>query len=552
MTFALVCLMAGGCAVIRPPTAPEVFQVTSLPGRQIQPSLSPDGTRVAFAWDGELGDNFDIYVKPLRSNGIVRLTTDGSTDRSPAWSPDGRFIAFLRELPDNRHAVYVVPAAGGPEHPVTIINTVVAGIAWTPDSRNLIVPDGPLGRSLALFLLAVATGERHQLTEHRSVFHPAISPDGRTLAFASDESGPDGLSTIWLQPLNANYLPVGSAISLRETTGPKAFFPSWAQDGQSLLYSIYTENHWNAYRVTLSNHKVERLSALGTGVNQTQEIPGGGMLFAREVDHFLIAEVGAESPGSVKPGPAFRTVEDDYGPSLSPDGQWLAFISNRSGVLSLWVAEPDGTNARKFATPGAIPARPRWSPDSRSVVFRAAQDGRSRIYRADLSDAKAVLLPLDGADNTNPSVSRDGRWLYFASNHSGKSQIWRAPFSGGTSEAMTMEEAYSAEESISGDSLFYWNRFGIHRMPLRDRLSTIFWKGIPTANFHVTGDGIYYEGLSGGDVTDIRYRTFDGTSPEQIFRSNAPIHGWSTVPGRHYVLMGLRRLQSNIEAYISR
>ena len=89
-------------------------------------------------------------------------------------------------------------------------------------------------------------------------------------------------------------------------------------------------------------------------------------------------------------------------------------------------------------------------------------------------------------------------------------------------------------------------------MSLADRRSEEFWKGIPTANFHVTAEGIYYEGLAGGEVMEVGYRAFNGSEAERVYRSDAPIQGWCTVPGHDYLLMGLRRTRSNIEAYVPR
>jgi hypothetical protein len=74
----------------------EPVPLTSYPGQELQPSFSPDGNQVAFMWNGERQDNFDIYVKEIGSDKPLRLTFDPAKDFSPAWSPDGRFIAFAR------------------------------------------------------------------------------------------------------------------------------------------------------------------------------------------------------------------------------------------------------------------------------------------------------------------------------------------------------------------------------------------------------------------------------------------------------------------------
>jgi DNA-binding winged helix-turn-helix (wHTH) protein len=91
------------------PPAPRVTPLTSYPGVESEPSFSPDGSQVAFSWNGEAQTNFDIYVQTVGSGAPLRLTTHGAADRSPAWSPDGRFIAFWR---DGRELLLVSPTGG--------------------------------------------------------------------------------------------------------------------------------------------------------------------------------------------------------------------------------------------------------------------------------------------------------------------------------------------------------------------------------------------------------------------------------------------------------
>ena len=99
---------------IKPAAAPEVVPLTSYAGFERSPSFSPDGNQVAFSWNGEKQDNFDIYVKLIGSPTPVRLTTDPADDLSPAFSPDGRSIGFVRV--SKEHATFIViPAIGGPE-----------------------------------------------------------------------------------------------------------------------------------------------------------------------------------------------------------------------------------------------------------------------------------------------------------------------------------------------------------------------------------------------------------------------------------------------------
>ena len=117
--------------------------LTSYPGMEGAPSLSPDGSQVAFSWNGEAEDNFDIYVKLVGPGQPWRLTANPARDETPSWSPDGRFIAFHRQVNESTADLIVIPAlGGGVERRLTTVvmlvgshTPLVSTLAWTPDAR---------------------------------------------------------------------------------------------------------------------------------------------------------------------------------------------------------------------------------------------------------------------------------------------------------------------------------------------------------------------------------------------------------------------------------
>src|SRR5262249_60399590 len=104
-----------GPSPVLPQAGMKVVQLTALNGLEIAPTFSPDGTQVAFSWNGEREDNYDIYVQTVGSSDVRRLTTDPATDSLPTWSPDGQQIAFLRDHPRSGTVIYSVRPDGRDE-----------------------------------------------------------------------------------------------------------------------------------------------------------------------------------------------------------------------------------------------------------------------------------------------------------------------------------------------------------------------------------------------------------------------------------------------------
>ena len=96
-----------------------VVPLTALPGNVASPTFSPDGSQIAFAWDGENnGAGYDLYVKAIGTEKPLRLTHHPALQLSAAWSPDGRSIAISRVAGEDYTGVYLLPPTGGPERNV--------------------------------------------------------------------------------------------------------------------------------------------------------------------------------------------------------------------------------------------------------------------------------------------------------------------------------------------------------------------------------------------------------------------------------------------------
>src|SRR3989454_2828907 len=130
----------------------NVVPFTSSPGQKSDPVLSPGGNEIAYTWKGENDDNSDIYVKLIGAGSPLRLTTSPAEEYCPAWSPDGRYIAFMRGGdrggiggPSRDRAYYLIPALGGAERKIGEAygqrQLYQECLDWSHDGKYLLVSD---------------------------------------------------------------------------------------------------------------------------------------------------------------------------------------------------------------------------------------------------------------------------------------------------------------------------------------------------------------------------------------------------------------------------
>ena len=262
--------------------------LTTYPGFEYSPSFSPDGTQVAFSWNGESQDNLDIYVKLVGPGPPpLRLTTNPANDSTPAWSPDGRFIAFQRAVPGGRSLVLLVAPTGGPERTVGVgqvspnVSRIPSTIAWTPDSLSLLVinQDGP-GRPEGVFLLPLDGHEKTRLTSPPpgswDAF-PALSPDGRTLAFSRiNRNAASGILEV---PLSSDLRPQGAPRTLMPDS--LGYGLAWTADGRDVIAAAASNSGGGAsylWRIAGDGSRAPRRLSVGNDCGSPSVSAQGGRL----------------------------------------------------------------------------------------------------------------------------------------------------------------------------------------------------------------------------------------------------------------------------------
>jgi Tol biopolymer transport system component len=390
-------------------------QLTDQAGLETFPSLAPDGRSLIYA--SSASGNRDIYLQRVEGKKTINLTADSSSDDTqPAFSPDGERIAFRSEREGG--GIFVMGATG---ESVRRISDVGYNPAWSPDGKFIVCAqeaiEQPGNRYInfsALWVLDVSSGEKRQITKGDAV-QPNWSPHGQRIAYWAADAA--GRRDIWTMPAQG-----GAPLAV--TSDPAVDWnPVWSRDGKFVFFSSDRGGSMNLWRVSIdettgktlgppeavttpsANSALVSFSADGKRVayveqSATENLMKVGFPLSEKPDnrlepvtegsrHFVDPQVSADGQWLATytsgkktdlyvvrtDGTGLRQLTDDVYKNTaarwSPDGQRLAFYSNRSGAYQVWTISPDGSGLRQvtFGSVNDTFFFPLWSPDSKRLLY---------------------------------------------------------------------------------------------------------------------------------------------------------------------------------------
>lgn len=488
--------LAGGVVWLRrspPSPAPRLVQLTSYPELEEQPSLSPDGSQVAFRWKG------DIYVKQVGAEAFIQVTKDPAVDSWPVWSPDGSQIAFVRN-----GEVFLVSPLGGAERKVA---ESAGRVVWMPDGQSLLVLDKTSRYARSIFSVLVATGEKRRLTFPHDLspgdIDMAASPDGRSIAVCR---------TVTTEGCDLYLIPVSGGEPRRLTNDLRSIQGlAWTRDGRQIVFSSNRQGWFRLWRVSArpasSPGSYENPVLVEAAGDDTRypSISRSHLVYQRYIRNFDIQRVeiiGAEGSAAhhlKRSTPLIASTRTDVTPSWSPDGKKIAFVSDRLGARELWVCDADGSNPLKLTSfAGQAVIYPRWSPDGQRLVFSAltGADGNFEGYVIGSRGGAPKRINVQGHDSMAHAVfSADGNWLYFIPGAQESSvEAWGVPATGGSAAQITRNGAFRPEESPDGKLLYYgkYGSRGLWTTPLAGGPERQVLDSVTAQNWTVASQGIYY------------------------------------------------------------
>jgi Tol biopolymer transport system component/tRNA A-37 threonylcarbamoyl transferase component Bud32 len=478
------------------PGAP-VTQLTTDGEQNFQPAWSPDGKRIAYYSDLRGG----IWMVAVGEGGTPQQLTDFGSQ--PAWSPDGQWLALQSEgkpelstgsapaLPPSTIWIVAVTANGAAGEPVQVTTAAEPpgghGVpAWSPDGKRLAFSTY-LGRRSEIWSVAVDGSELVPvLRDQPACFHPVYTPDGHHLLYSAVTEGerhsvwsvavsphtgeavaePVQLAT--LGPVSIRQLAVSAtgdhlaytALSTRsnlvslsldpETDLPQGEpipltsgsgrnnRPSFSPDGARVAYDSWRVGvNPDIWIVDAGGGDAVQLTSDPATDSHASWFPssdrvaflsrrdGGWALWSRHLDTGEVVRLG-------------QLGQDVAWAQLSPDGRRVAYHSREgSTTLNLWTANPDGTDRLQLTDDDELMGFPCWSPDGNHLAFEVKRGQDTHVMVIPATGGEPVQQTWDVGQSWPNSWSPDGDKIAFAGQRAGFWNIWWVSHGSGEQQQLT-------------------------------------------------------------------------------------------------------------------
>jgi tricorn protease len=400
-----------------------------------QPALSPDGSKIAFCYAG------DIWIVSATGGEARRITSHPSYDSHPIFSPDGTALAFASQRTGGGNIYVISLKSGSTPRRLTYHNMSAPPSAWSPDGQWIYFTSRYNGLGGEIFKIHIDGGTpiRTAGDSLETHYNITISPDGKTLAFNNNGHpwwrhgrNPAGHSDIWIMD---EAIGAGGHRRLTRYLG-RNLKPMWDSDGAGLYYLCDRdgeENIW--YMPLMGDNDAIPITHFTDGRVLRPAISADGKSIGFERD-FQLWRLNVETREAQPLKISVQTDEktnpihhhtyngniDEF--RLSPDGKKVAFIVH--GEVFADLADKGdkvkrGGDSFKVTDTPARESELRWNPDSDRIVYTSDRTGHNELFQYDFKQRVETQLTDSADEKHSPQFSSDSKWLAYITKDS---EIW--------------------------------------------------------------------------------------------------------------------------------
>ena len=500
-------------------------------GDVIDATISPDGKWIVYVRsDRNVQSLWIRQVSTANDKQIVAPSSVGYFGMT--FSPDGTEVYYAIKANLDAGALYRVPALGGP--PVKVLEKIDGPISFSPDGKRFVLVRGnyPNPGESALVIADLDGSNEHPLAVKRrpDIFSPIFftgpswSPDGKLIAATVMTSS---------RTSNVYAFSVEDGKEQMLTREPWVFAARvhWLKDMSGLLVVAGegpgSAQHWflsypggQKRRVTndLSNYRAIALTADG---EKLATIGGEGL-----VNVWVAPDADAEQAVRLPIGNVgfYGTAGNNL--AWTADKR-IVYSSNEGGHVDIWIANSDGSDRKQLTTNGGI--TPVVTPNGDYIVFVSPRENGKAVWRMKFDGSNPTRLS-NGPSDAFPSVTPDGKWVIFTSTDGPKPTLWKVPIDGGSPVQVMEHAAIFAAVSPDGKLLAYTYPQSVDPYAPPNRIAIVNFNdnsAVRTFEFNTSGtvptliqwsrDGksILYS-VNRSSVSNVWSQPLDGSAPKQI------------------------------------
>lgn len=413
------------------------FRQLTNDGLNAYAAISPDGQ--FFVYSNIQKGMYSLQLASLDGQTSVQLREPAYvTYRGIQFAPDGRSIYYVMSTED-REVLYRLPTLGGV--PVKLREGVPWYFSIAPDNKRIVFLryiDG--GKNTSVIVSNVdGSDERTVITvpinRNWTTYCLIWAPDGRRIALGGSREGDPSVTFIWVLSVDTGEL---KQLSTRpwKTIGRI----SWLKDGSGILTIAADpgpEEGSQIWMVAYPSGEVRRivndLNTYDFVLDVAADSDTALTSTHRQINNIWVASVNDLRDAKQITFGSLNRGDGLLGLDWTPDHK-IVYTSGNAQSESIWIMDADGSNRKALTPPGAIETVPSVTGDGRFIVFHSERDDAKEIWRANIDGSDRKQLTKCG-DNFDPAVSPDGKWVVYRSNCDG-GRLWRVNIDGGEAQRL--------------------------------------------------------------------------------------------------------------------